>query len=189
VLAQQAGPSGVGVLLIAMVALSLAVWLWNVTRDLSFRWRGAGAVAAFAILIAILCGLTTISAGIASPSADADTDTFTDAKLAALRAAGRPVFVDATASWCITCLVNEKGVLSRAPVRDAFARQQVAYLVADWTNGNAAVTKMLDANGRSGVPLYLYYAPGAAAPVILPQILTESAVLSVLGSKHDTMYK
>jgi thiol:disulfide interchange protein len=189
VLAQQAGPSGVAVLLIATVALSLAVWLWNVTRDLSVRWRGAGAVAAFAILIAILCGLTTISVGIASPSASADTDTFTDTKLAALRAAGRPVFVDATASWCITCLVNEKGVLSRAPVRDAFARQQVAYLVADWTNGNAAVTKMLDANGRSGVPLYLYYAPGAAAPVILPQILTESAVLSVLGSKHDTMYK
>jgi thiol:disulfide interchange protein DsbD len=187
VLAQQAGPSGVAVLLIAMVALSLAVWLWNVTRDLSVRWRGAGAAAAFAILIAILCGLTTISAGIASPSASADTDTFTDAKLAALRAAGRPVFVDATASWCITCLVNEKGVLSRAPVRDAFARQQVAYLVADWTNRNAAVTEMLDANGRSGVPLYLCYAPGAAAPVILPQILTESAVLSVIGSKHGAM--
>ena len=74
VLAQQAGPSGMAVLLIAMVALSLAVWLWNVTRDLSVRWRGAGAVAAFAILIAILCGLTTISVGIASPSANADTE-------------------------------------------------------------------------------------------------------------------
>ena len=95
--------------------------------------------------------------------------------------------MDATASWCITCLVNEKVVLSRAPVRDAFARQQVAYLVADWTNRNATITKMLDANGRSGVPLYLYYAPGAAAPVILPQILTESAVLSVIGSKRAAM--
>ena len=187
VLAQQAGPNGVAVLLIAMVALSLAVWLWSVTRDLSVRGRGAGAVAACAILIAIVCGLTTISAGIASPSASAEADTFTDAKLAALRAAGRPVFVDATASWCITCLVNEKGVLSRAPVKDAFARRQVAYLVADWTNRNAAVTEMLDANGRSGVPLYLYYAPGAAAPVILPQILTESAILSVIDPKHDTM--
>jgi thiol:disulfide interchange protein len=187
VLAQQAGPDGVAVLLTAMVALSLAAWLWNVTRDLSVRGRGAGAVAAFAILIGILCGLTTISVGIASPSANADSETFTDAKLAALRAAGRPVFVDATASWCITCLVNEKAVLSRAGVKDAFARQQVAYLVADWTNRNAAITKMLDANGRSGVPLYLYYAPGAAAPVILPQILTEAAVLSVIGSKHDVM--
>jgi thiol:disulfide interchange protein DsbD len=187
VLAQQAGPDGLAVLLSAMVALSLAAWLWNVTRDLSVRGRGAGAVAAFAILIGILCGLTTIPVGIASPSANADTDTFTDAKLAALRAAGRPVFVDATASWCITCLVNEKAVLSRALVKDAFARQQVAYLVADWTNRNAAITKMLDANGRSGVPLYLYYAPGAAAPVILPQILTEAAVLSVIGSKHDVM--
>ena len=187
VLAQQAGPDGVAVLLTAMVALSLAAWLWNVTRDLSVRGRGAGAVAALAILIAILCGLTTISVGIASPSGSADADTFTDAKLAALRAAGRPVFVDATASWCITCLINEKVVLSRAPVKEAFARQQVAYLVADWTTRNAAITKMLDANGRSGVPLYLYYAPGAGVPVILPQILTEAVILSVIGSRHDLM--
>jgi thiol:disulfide interchange protein DsbD len=187
VLAQQAGPNGVAVLLIAMVALSLAAWLWSVTRTLSARGRGAGAAAVFAILIAIIGGLTTISAGIASPSADAKADVFTDAKLAALRAAGRPVFVDATASWCITCLVNEKAVLSRQPVKDAFARRQVAYLVADWTSRNAAITRMLDANGRSGVPLYLYYAPGAAAPVILPQILTEAAVLSAIGSKSDQM--
>jgi thiol:disulfide interchange protein DsbD len=188
VLAQQAGPDGVAVLLAGMVALSLAAWLWNAARDLSVRGRSAGAIGAFAILIAILCGLTTISVGIASPSANAaSADAFTDAKLAALRASGRPVFVDATASWCITCLLNEKAVLSRQPVKDAFAQQRVAYLVADWTNRNAAIARMLDANGRSGVPLYLYYAPGAAAPVILPQILTEGAVLSVIGSRHGAM--
>jgi thiol:disulfide interchange protein DsbD len=184
VLAQQAGPNGLAVLFAAMVALSLAAWLWSATRDLTVRGRAAGAASALVILVAMLWGLTTISGGNATPSASADTEVFTDAKLAALRAAGKPVFVDATASWCITCLVNEKAVLSRAPVKDAFDRQQVAYLVADWTNRNAAITKMLDANGRSGVPLYLYYAPGAKAPVILPQILTEAAVLSVIGPKH-----
>jgi thiol:disulfide interchange protein DsbD len=99
-----------------------------------------------------------------------------------LRASGKPVFVDATAAWCITCLVNEQAVLSRAAVKDAFRQKQVVYIVADWTNRNEAITRLLEANGRSGVPLYLYYAPGADKPVILPQILTESGVLGAIGS-------
>ena len=90
--------------------------------------------------------------------------------------------MDATAAWCITCLVNEQAVLSRPAVKDAFKNKQVAYLVADWTNRNEAITKMLAANGRDGVPLYLYFAPGADKPVILPQILTESGVLAALNS-------
>jgi len=57
----------------------------------------------------------------------------------------------------------------------------VAYLVADWTNADPAITRLLKDNGRSGVPMYLYYAPGAQKPVVLPQILTEAAVLSALG--------
>ena len=93
-----------------------------------------------------------------------------------------PVFVDATAAWCITCLVNEDAVLSRPSVKSAFASRNVAYLVADWTNQNPEITQLLNDNGRSGVPLYLYYAPHAATPVILPQILTESGVLGALGS-------
>ena len=91
------------------------------------------------------------------------------------------MFVDATAAWCITCLVNEEAVLSRPSVKDAFAGKNVAYLVADWTNQNPEITKLLKDNGRSGVPLYLYYAPSADKPVILPQILTESGVLGALG--------
>ena len=91
------------------------------------------------------------------------------------------MFVDATAAWCITCLVNEEAVLSQASVKSAFAAKNVVYMVADWTNQNPEITALLKDNGRSGVPLYLYYAPGAKAPVILPQILTESGVLAVLG--------
>jgi thiol:disulfide interchange protein len=98
-----------------------------------------------------------------------------------LRASNRPVFIDATAAWCITCLVNEEAVLSRDSVKSAFAARNVAYLVADWTNRDPQVTALLKDNGRSGVPLYLYYAPGAKAPIILPQILTESGVLGALG--------
>ena len=184
VLAQEAGPQGVVVVLAAMVALSSAAWLWGVTRELAASARRLGFVAALIIVFAGLYGLTTVSRTVtsAAPTASANTEQFSDAKLAALRASGRPVFLDATAAWCITCLVNERAVLSRAAVKDAFTRRNVAYLVADWTNRDPAITKLLDANGRSGVPLYLYFAPGADKPVILPQILTESGVISVIGS-------
>jgi thiol:disulfide interchange protein len=163
------------------VMLALAAWLWGVTRDLSGRGRGIGAAAAMLILIATGYGLSLLS-GMSAPVATAalSNEKFTEAKLASLRAAGRPVFLDATAAWCITCLVNEQAVLSRPTVKDAFKRKEVIYMVADWTNRNEAITRLLDANGRSGVPLYLYYAPGADKPVILPQILTESGVLDAI---------
>jgi thiol:disulfide interchange protein DsbD len=184
VLAQEAGANGVAVLLAAFVALAMAAWLWSVTRDMETRGRGIGAAAAALILIAALYGLTLLS-GMSAPVATAaiSSQKFSEDKLASLRASGKPVFVDATAAWCITCLVNEQAVLSRTAVKDAFQQKQVAYLVADWTNRNAAITKLLDANGRSGVPLYLYYAPGADKPVILPQILTESGVLAAIGGR------
>jgi thiol:disulfide interchange protein DsbD len=100
-----------------------------------------------------------------------------------LRAEKRPVFVDATAAWCITCLVNEKVALSGATVHGAFAKAHIAFLVADWTNRNPQITALLAAHGRSGVPLYLYYAPGASDAVILPQVLTESVVMNAIGAK------
>ena len=98
-----------------------------------------------------------------------------------MRAANTPVFVDATAAWCFTCLVNEDAVLSKDNVKAAFASKKVTYMVADWTNQNPEITALLKENGRSGVPMYLYYAPGAAKPVVLPQILTEAIVMGVLN--------
>ena len=80
------------------------------------------------------------------------------------------------------CLVNEQAVLSRPDIKAAFSDHHVEYLIADWTNRNEAITKLLGENGRSGVPLYLYFAPGADKPVILPQILTESGVLGAMKS-------
>jgi len=175
VLAQQAGPRGVGLVSAAMIALALAAWLWNVTRNLSGRGRMIGAVAALLVLAGGLYGISLLRGAQASPATQSAKagEAYSPAKLASLRAANRPVFVDATAAWCITCLVNEDAVLSRDSVKSAFASKNVAYLVADWTNQNPDVTALLKENGRSGVPLYLYYAPGARTPTILPQILTE----------------
>jgi thiol:disulfide interchange protein len=116
-----------------------------------------------------------------APQATTKGEAYTAAKLASYRAANRPVFVDATAAWCITCLVNEEAVLSQPKIKSAFAARNIVYMVADWTNQNPEITALLKENGRSGVPMYLYYAPGAARPVILPQILTDANVTAALG--------
>jgi thiol:disulfide interchange protein DsbD len=182
-LAQEAGANAVAVLLSAFVGTAMAAWLWSITRNMETRGRWIGASAAGLILLAALYGLSTLAGASApAPSAAIAGEKFSPEKLASYRASGQPVFVDATAAWCITCLVNEQAVLSRASVKDAFNQKHVAYMVADWTNRDAGITKLLDENGRSGVPLYLYYAPGSEKPVILPQILTESGVLSAIGS-------
>jgi len=184
VLAQEAGPRGVVLVLGGAIALALAAWLYSVTRNLSGRGRGIGALAALLVLLAGLYGISLLRDASAAPVAQNAKagEPYTAVTLASLRAANRPVFVDATAAWCITCLVNEDAVLSRPSVKSAFAAKNVAYLVADWTNQNPEITALLKDSGRSGVPLYLYYAPGAKAPVILPQILTESGVLGAIGS-------
>jgi thiol:disulfide interchange protein DsbD len=185
VLAQETGANGVALVLAAFVALALAAWLWTSTRDLQVTGRGIGTVAAILVFLAGVYGVSLLHAVSATPqpsAATANAEPFTPERLASLRASGKPVFVDATAAWCITCLVNEQAVLSRPDVQAAFNDRHVAYLVADWTNRNDTITKMLSENGRSGVPLYLYFAPGADKPVILPQILTESGVLDAVKS-------
>jgi len=181
VLAQEAGPRGVILVLGAMILVALAAWLWSKTRDLAARGRAIGAAAALLVLVGALWGIASLQGSAAAPAGKLG-EAYTAEKLASLRAANRPVFVDATAAWCITCLVNEDAVLSRDSIKSAFATRKVAYLVADWTNQNPEITALLKQNGRSGVPLYLYYAPGAKTPVILPQILTENGVLAALDS-------
>ena len=107
-----------------------------------------------------------------------DWEPFSAARLAELRAAGTPVFVNVTAAWCLTCLVNERVALRSTTVTEAFARKRVVRLKADWTTRDPVITRVLGAFGRSGVPLYLLYPAGAAGdPAVLPQILSERLVL------------
>ena len=104
---------------------------------------------------------------------------FSAARLAALRAEGRPVFVYFTADWCLTCKVNEKVAIDRADTAAAFAAKRIAVLVGDWTRGDAAIGRVLEAHGRSGVPLYLFYPAGKEGRE-LPQVLTP-AMLAALA--------
>jgi thiol:disulfide interchange protein len=108
---------------------------------------------------------------------------FSEPELARLRASGRPVFLYFTADWCVTCKVNEAGAIARAGTQQAFERGRVAMMVGDWTQGDPAITRFLEGQGRSGIPLYLYYAPGARTPRILPQFLTP-ALLAGLTTAH-----
>ncbi len=187
VLSQEAGPEGLVAALGAMIAIAFAAWAWGTSRKAHARWRMIGASAA---ALAVAVGLILLGfAGTGQPAAASSAsiapaglaaEPYSDARLASLRAQNRAVFVDATAAWCITCLVNEKVALSAGPVRAAFKRGDVAYLVADWTNRNPEITALLAAHGRPGVPLYLYYAPGASKADVLPQILTEDSLLSAI---------
>ncbi len=104
---------------------------------------------------------------------------FSQAKLDSLLAEGKPVFVDFTAAWCITCKVNETVALT-ADVARKMDEKGVVALRGDWTKRDAEITRVLQAHGRAGVPLYLYYKPGSREPVVLPQILTSESVRSVM---------
>ena len=188
VLSQQVDRAGLVIVLAALAALGVSLWLWGTTRSGEDWVRKAGAVVAIVGLVGALYALTLIGHAPAPTAGQTDfagmkSEAYSAARLAALRRAHRAVFVDATASWCITCLVNEEAALSRPAVRAAFAGKRVAFLVADWTNRNPAITALLEAHQRSGVPLYLYYAPDAVEAVVLPQILTEGEVLQTIGAK------
>ena len=97
-------------------------------------------------------------------------------------AEGKPVFVDFTAAWCITCLVNERVALDTPASRRAFEQAGVVKLKGDWTNRDPEITSSLKELGRAGVPVYLLWVPGADRPKILPQVLTEAMILSELAS-------
>jgi thiol:disulfide interchange protein len=107
------------------------------------------------------------------------SEPFSEARLAALRAAHQPVFVFFTADWCLTCKVNEQTALDTASTAQAFAAHHVAVLEGDWTKGDAAITRFLQAHGRTGVPLYLYYPASGGEPLELPQVLTQSGLAAL----------
>ncbi len=175
VLSAQSGAGGVvGVLMFAAaIAFALVVGRWGRV------WVIVGAAAL------VIAGVFAIPALNAPHIASVQTaEAWSSARVAQLRAQGKPVFVNFTAAWCVTCQVNELGVLRSPQVRDAFRAHNVAYLEADWTNPNADIAAALAAQGRAGVPLYLYYPPGNAPPVVLPQMLNEDlVVLTVSGSR------
>jgi thiol:disulfide interchange protein len=185
VVSQEAGPAGVLGTAVGFVLLGFAAWVLGIGQQASSRSRRFGqsaAVAAVLLAAAVLSGIAVAPGTPTAASTTEGAEAFSPVRLAALRAEGRPVFVNMTAAWCVTCLVNERVAISGAEVRQAFAAHQVAYLKGDWTRQDPAISAFLREYGRDGVPLYVYYPPHDGRPVVLPQILTENEVLEELNS-------
>jgi thiol:disulfide interchange protein DsbD len=180
VVSVQAGPQGVLVVLAGAVLVGFAAWLAGVVQA-SGSWLGrGGAVVALAAALALLPLMGGGSDAAETPAAEG-AEPWSAARVAAALAEGRPVFVNLTAAWCISCQVNDRVALRTEAVRAAMAATGTLYLVGDWTRGDAAIGALIRSAGREGVPVYLLYRPGAAAPEVLPQILTEGIVLRALG--------
>ena len=111
-------------------------------------------------------------------------DRFSHARLKELLDDGKPVLVDATASWCLTCKVNEKVALSSQEMQDYLAKYDVTLLIADWTSYDAGITEYLASFGRNGVPLYVYY-PAYGQAHVLPQLLTPAIVRDAIDPAHE----
>jgi thiol:disulfide interchange protein len=185
VLIQQVGPGQSLAALFGLVLVGFAAWIYGRTRFSAPHGRRLGAgLAAAGLACALMLAGSFATTGAATTAAAARDrlayEPFTAARLAALEAAGKPVFVNLTADWCVTCLINERVALDSAGVRHAFAARGIVALKGDWTSRNPEITALLQQYGRSGVPLYLLYG-GKGDPVILPQILTASTVLDALG--------
>jgi DsbC/DsbD-like thiol-disulfide interchange protein/cytochrome c biogenesis protein CcdA len=186
VLAQQVDSTGLAAALSGFVLIGFAAWLWNAaaTSSKTGRWWSAAAaltVTAVIALVFVVSERPPVQVNQAATS-DGISEPYSQSRLAALRAESRPVFVNFTAAWCITCKVNELVALSSTEVAEAFLHHNVAYLKADWTNRNAELGTALRALGRNGVPLYALYLPGSKDAQILPQILTPGTLVEALES-------
>jgi thiol:disulfide interchange protein DsbD len=190
VLAQQTDSGSLALVLAAAVLVGLAAWIFGAAqrraaagRRARFVFGLAGAAAALAIAAVALAPYRAPPSVATEPApiaAGVPSEPWSEARLAELRAEKKPVFVDFTAAWCVTCQVNEKVALSAGGVSQAFRRTGATYLRADWTNRDAAIAKALAAQGRVGVPLYLVYGTDGGAPKVLPQLLTPGLVAQAL---------
>lgn len=170
VLTAQSGADGLLVLLTVAVALGLALWGLATFRRPMSRAITAGIALAAAAGVAMAM----------RPVPGLEPEPWSPQRVAALTTEGKGVFVNFTADWCVSCKVNERVALSSPDVAKAFADAGVTYLKGDWTNRDETIAAELAAHGRTGVPLYLYYAPGSTTPVVLPQLLTPGIVTEAL---------
>jgi thiol:disulfide interchange protein len=173
---RQTGVNTMAAALGGVLVLSLGLWLWRFGG-----WR-RGMALACCLLAATLATWRGLDDTGDRPGRLSDGRVaWSEQRLAELRQAGTPVFVDVTADWCITCIANERAVLLTDEMTAAFDRHGVVYMVADWTNYDPAIAQFIGGYGRSGIPLYLMY-PGdlASEPLLLPQLLTRATVLEAL---------
>ena len=187
----QGGIDDAALLLCVLLVVGLAAWIYG-------RWGGVSrpsAVRVIAMIVVYLLGTGSLTFILtrkpvppaASVPGQSDWEPFTSERLAELRAEGKPVFIDFTATWCLSCQVNLRTSLDESEVAAKFRELGVTRLKADWTSNDPAVTAALASYGRDSVPLYVLYGRDPnAAPQILPEVLTPGIVLHALDSLGAT---
>jgi len=186
VLAEQTSSLGLGAALAGAILIGLAAWSYQKSH-FSAGGAKAAVLATAVISVGIAVFLPVRAAQVAAAPAgksavaahgDDEWQPYDAARVAELRSAGKPLLVNFTASWCLTCLVNERNAFADSAVREIFRSKGVTLMKGDWTKRDPAITKALSEFGRAGVPLYVVYnaKPGSSAPLVLPQILTAGVV-------------
>ena len=191
VLTVQVGPDAVPRILAAAILLAFAAWLFGLAQHRAALGRRTVSLTVMAGVLA----LAAMAGGSVWPryalageaeagveGAKLDYEVYSPAKLAALQAEGRPVLVNYTAAWCVSCQVNDRVALSTKAVSEALARNNAVYLKADWTKRDPGIAAELARFGRAGVPLYLVYGAKGGEPAILPAILTPGLVVKALDA-------
>lgn len=184
VLGQQAGVGAMARLLLALVGAGAVAWAWQAGAGRSWLGRGAGAAALVALLAWGWPPAAPEAAAGSTAAAAKQPDRwqpFDEAELGRLVAQDRPVFVEFTAAWCVSCQVNKQLVLGTDAIQAAFAQAGVTLMRADWTRRDPAITQALTQLGRSGVPVYVLHRPGQQ-PLLLPEILSAGIVRDALAT-------
>jgi thiol:disulfide interchange protein DsbD len=186
VLGQQSGIDGAAALLMLLVVLALLIWA------LGLRGKGRAALASVAALGLIWLGWSlgpnvtrlqaadAATAPVATAVAGVSWEPWSAEKQALLLAEGRPVFVDFTAAWCVTCQYNKRTTLADVDLLGDIAAQNMALLRADWTRRDPTITAELARLGRNGVPVYAIYRHGQA-PMLLSEVLSVDEVRAALA--------
>jgi thiol:disulfide interchange protein/DsbC/DsbD-like thiol-disulfide interchange protein len=197
VLAQQTSSLGLGAALAGALLVAFAAWAYQKSKGSTAAGRLtaiATAVAAVLLAIALPVRLASVASAAPSGAAPAAADAsgegwqpYDAARVEALEASGAPLLVNFTASWCLTCLVNERNAFADPAVLKVFHQKGVTLMKGDWTNRDTAITQALAHFGRAGVPLYVVYnsKPGSSAPLVLPQLLSAGVVESAFAALPD----
>lgn len=193
VLERQAGSIALAAILACCILLSFAAWLYGMAQKRRMmgkrHWALHIATAVFLLLVVPpLANLKTSSGPLDSAEASqaAAAVAWSPQNVDAIKGQGKPIFVDFTASWCITCQVNERTSLSTQAVKAAMARTNTIYMIADSTKYNPDVEQALSDFGRGGLPLYVVYPADGGKPVILPQVLTPGIVITALDNAAES---
>ncbi|MGE4528270.1 MAG: protein-disulfide reductase DsbD family protein, partial [Rhodospirillaceae bacterium] len=184
--------------ILAWPMFAAAAWLaWVLAQQTAHEGLTAAALVVLAVILSIampkarrvatpVVAALLVYAAVAverHPAAQAAAaNAYSETRLAALQSENRPVFIDFTAAWCLTCQVNKRTTLADAAVLKAFKDKNVARLTADWTQRDPEIGQALAKLGRNGVPAYALYTPGNPTPTLLPELLTPGIVLDALSS-------